>query len=92
MIGMLLALSAYCVFPLRLHASLPRTYLLLAFCANGLGLRPPAACCTDAENDNADTSLSCLMAELPAPEKENADDFPRPSTTALLAQTSKGPC
>ena len=44
-IGMLLALSASCLFPLRLHASLPRTYE--CFCSlmsvSCLGLRPPAA-------------------------------------------------
>ena len=45
MVGMLLALSASCVFLLRLDASLPRTHnwpfsLISDSC---LGLRPPAA-------------------------------------------------
>ena len=45
MIKMLLVLSASCVFPLRLHASLPRTYnwLFSMMSASCLGLRPPAA-------------------------------------------------
>ena len=45
MIGMLLALSASCVFPLHLHVSLPRTYkwLFSLMSANCLGLRSPAA-------------------------------------------------
>ena len=45
MIGMLLALSASCVFPLRLHASLPRNYnwLFSLMSASCPGLRPPAA-------------------------------------------------
>ena len=44
-IGMLLALSASCVFTLRLQASLSRTYdwLFSLMSANCLGLRPPAA-------------------------------------------------
>ena len=43
--GLLLALSAFYVFPLWLHASLPRTYdcLLSLMSTNCLGLRPPAA-------------------------------------------------
>ena len=45
MVGMLLALSTSCVFPLWLDASLPRTYnwpfsLISDSC---LGLKPPAA-------------------------------------------------
>ena len=45
MIRMLHALSASCVFPLRLHASLSRTYdwLFSLMSASCLGLRPPAA-------------------------------------------------
>ena len=45
MIGMLLALSASCVFPLHLHVSLPRTYkwLFSLMSAGCLGLRSPAA-------------------------------------------------
>ena len=45
MTGMLLALFASCIFPLRLHASLPRTYnwLFSMMSASCLGLRPPAA-------------------------------------------------
>ena len=46
MIGMLLAPSVTCVFPLRLHASLPRTYDLFFFSlmsAICLCLRPSAA-------------------------------------------------
>ena len=46
MTGMLLALSVSSyVFPLRLQASLPRTYdwLFSLMNANCLGLRPPAA-------------------------------------------------
>ena len=45
MVGMLLALSASCVSPLRLHASLPRTddWLFSLMSASCLGLRPPAA-------------------------------------------------
>ena len=44
-VGMLLALSASCVFPLLLCASLPRTYNWLSslMSASCLGLRPPAA-------------------------------------------------
>ena len=44
MIGMLLALPASRVFPLRLYASLPRTYdwLFSLMSANCPGLRPPA--------------------------------------------------
>ena len=44
MIGMLLALSASWVFPLWLHASLPRTYnwFFSPMSASSLGLRPPA--------------------------------------------------
>ena len=44
MIGMLLTLSASCIFPLRLLASLPKTYnwLFLLMSTNCLGLRPPA--------------------------------------------------
>ena len=45
MVGMLLALSASCIFPLRLHASLPRTsdWLFSLMSAGCLGLGPPAA-------------------------------------------------
>ena len=45
MVGMLLALSASCVFPLRLYASLLRTHnwLFSLMIASRLGLRPPAA-------------------------------------------------
>ena len=45
MVGMLLVLSAFCVFPLRPHASLPRTHnwLFSLTSASCLGLRPPAA-------------------------------------------------
>ena len=45
MIGMLQALSAPCVFPLWLYASLPRTcdWLFSLMSANCLNLRPPAA-------------------------------------------------
>ena len=45
MIGMLLALSASCMFPLQLHASLPWTYNWLSslVSASCHGLRPPAA-------------------------------------------------
>ena len=45
MIGMLLTLSASCIFPLWLHASLPRTYrwLFSLMSTSCLGLRPPAA-------------------------------------------------
>ena len=44
-IGMLHTLSASCVSPLWLHASLPRTYdwLFSLMSASCLGLRPPAA-------------------------------------------------
>ena len=44
-IWMLLTGFASCVFPLGLHASLPRTYdgLFSLMSANCLGLRPPAA-------------------------------------------------
>ena len=49
MVGMLLTLSASCVFPLWLYASLPRTHnglfsLMSTIC---LGLRPPAAMTDD---------------------------------------------
>ena len=42
---MLHALSAFCVFPLRLYSSLPRTpnWLFSLMSASCLGLRPPAA-------------------------------------------------
>ena len=45
MVGMLFALSASCVFPLRLYAFLPRTHnwLFSLMSASCLGLRPPAA-------------------------------------------------
>ena len=45
MVRMLLALSAFCVFPLRLYASLPRTHnwLFSLISDSCLGLRPPAA-------------------------------------------------
>ena len=45
MVGMLLALSASCVFPLRIYAALPLTYnwLFSLMSASCLGLRPPAA-------------------------------------------------
>ena len=45
MVGMLLALSASCVFPLRLYASQPRTHngLFSLMSASCLGLRPPVA-------------------------------------------------
>ena len=45
MIGMLLALSASCLSPVRLHASLPRSYVWLfsLMSANCFALRPPAA-------------------------------------------------
>ena len=45
MVGMLLVLSASCVFPLQLYASLPQTHnwLLSLMRASCLGLRPPAA-------------------------------------------------
>ena len=45
MIGMLLAFSASCIFPLWLHASLPWTYnrLFSLISTNCLGLRPTAA-------------------------------------------------
>ena len=45
MVGMLLALSASCVFPLRLYASLPWTYnwLFSLMSSSCLGLRPSAA-------------------------------------------------
>ena len=45
MVEMLLALSASCVFLLRLYAFLPRTYnwLFSLMSANCLGLRSPAA-------------------------------------------------
>ena len=44
-VGMLLALSASCVLPLRRYASLPRTHIWLfsLMSASCLGLRPPAA-------------------------------------------------
>ena len=44
MVRMLLALSASCVFSLRLYASLPRIYnwLFSLMNASCLGLRPPA--------------------------------------------------
>ena len=46
MVGILLALSASCVFPLRLHASLPRTYM--AFLTDERQLsRSEASCCHD---------------------------------------------
>ena len=43
-IGMLLALSAPCVFPLRFYTSLPRTYnwLFSLMSTNSFGLRPPS--------------------------------------------------
>ena len=45
MIRMLFALSAYCIFPLRLYASQPRTHnwLFSLMSPSCLGLRPPAA-------------------------------------------------
>ena len=44
MIGLLLALSTSCVFPLQLHASLPQTYKwIFSMNANCLSLRPPVA-------------------------------------------------
>ena len=45
MIGMLLALTGFCVFPLRLHASRPRTqnWLFSMMTTNCLGERLPAA-------------------------------------------------
>ena len=45
MVGMLLALSASCVFPLRLYASQPRTHngLFSLMSASCLGPRPSAA-------------------------------------------------
>ena len=45
MVGMLLTLSASCVLPLRLYASLPQTHnwLFSLMSASCLGLRPPAA-------------------------------------------------
>ena len=45
MMGMLLALSASCVFALRLRTSLPRTdnWLFSLMSASCLGLKPPAA-------------------------------------------------
>ena len=45
MTRMLLALCPSCVFPLRLHTSLPQTYdwLFSLMSASCLGLRPPAA-------------------------------------------------
>ena len=45
MVEMLLVLSASCVFPLRLHASLPRTYdwIFSLMSVSCLGLRPSAA-------------------------------------------------
>ena len=46
MVGVLLALSASCVYPLQLHVSLPRSrshnWLFSLMSANCLGLRPPA--------------------------------------------------
>ena len=49
MLGMLLALSASCVFPLLLHAFLPRTYdrLFSLMSVSCLSLRPPAAMTDD---------------------------------------------
>ena len=45
MVGTLFALSAFCVFPLRLYASLPRihSWLFSLMSASCLGLRHPAA-------------------------------------------------
>ena len=45
MVGMLLTLSASCVFPLQLYASLPQihNWLFSLMSASCLGLRPPAA-------------------------------------------------